>query len=214
MDSRTLDFADQVRDLTEGRGVDVVLNSLTGPAQSAGLDLLAHRGRFVELGKRDIYANTRLGLLPFRHNVTFTGVDVLMMMQQDPELLAEGYRDLAGMLAEGTLPLLPVTEHPVTEASSAFHTMASARHTGNLVLTWPAEGTDTLPVRPEDVPVVRPDASYLITGGLGGLGLLVARWLAERGAAAVVLTSRSAPAPPPVPPSTPSPRTSAPVSRS
>ncbi|MET9377546.1 type I polyketide synthase [Streptomyces sp. NPDC002992] len=195
MDSRGLDFADQVRDLTQGRGVDVVLNSLTGPAQSASLDLLAHRGRFLELGKRDIYANTRLGLLPFRRNVTFAGVDVLMMTREDPELLAEGYRELSGMLADGTLPLLPVTEHPVTEASSAFHTMASARHTGKLVLTWPAEGTDTLPVRPEDVPVVRSEASYLVTGGLGGLGLLVARWLAERGAAAVVLTSRSAPTP-------------------
>ncbi|MEU5699188.1 SDR family NAD(P)-dependent oxidoreductase [Streptomyces aurantiacus] len=193
MDSRTLDFADQVRDLTGGRGVDVVLNSLTGPAQSAGLGLLAHRGRFVELGKRDIYANNRLGLLPFRHNVTFTGVDVLMMMQKDPALLAEGYRELAGLLADGTLPPLPVTAHPVAEASSAFHTMASARHTGKLVLTWPATGTDTLPVRPEDVPVVRPDGSYLVTGGLGGLGLLVARRLAERGAAAVLLTSRGAP---------------------
>lgn len=193
MDSRTLDFADQVRDLTGGRGVDVVLNSLTGPAQSAGLDLLAHRGRFIELGKRDIYANTRLGLLPFRRNVTFVGVDVLMMMQQDPDLLAEGYRELTGMLADGALPLLPVTEHPVAEASSVFHTMASARHTGKLVLTWPTGGTDTLPVCPEDVPVVRSDASYLVTGGLGGLGLLVAQWLAERGAAAVVLASRRAP---------------------
>ncbi|MGW4027078.1 SDR family NAD(P)-dependent oxidoreductase, partial [Streptomyces sp. NPDC005009] len=193
MDSRTLDFADRVRDLTGGRGVDVVLNSLTGPAQSAGLGLLAHRGRFIELGKRDIYANTRLGLLPFRRNITFAGVDVLMMTQQDPELLSEGYRELTGLLADGTLPLLPVTEHPVSEASSAFHTMASARHTGKLVLTWPSEGTGTLPVRPEDVPVVRSDASYLVTGGLGGLGLLVARWLAERGAAAVVLTSRTAP---------------------
>ncbi|UNS99445.1 type I polyketide synthase [Streptomyces tubbatahanensis] len=193
MDSRTLDFADQVRALTAGRGVDVVLNSLTGPAQSAGLDLLAHRGRFVELGKRDIYANTRMGLLPFRSNVTFAGVDVLMMMRRDPSLLAEGYRELSSMLADGTLPLLPVTEHPVAEAPSAFHTMASARHTGKLVLTWPTEGTETLPVRPEDVPVVHTDACYLVTGGLGGLGLLVARWLAERGAAAVVLTSRSAP---------------------
>lgn len=195
MDSRSLDFADQVRDLTDGHGVDVVLNSLTGPAQSASFGLLGHRGRFIELGKRDIYANTRLGLLPFRHNVTFTGVDVLMMMQQDPELLAEGYRELSSMLAQGTLPPLPVTEHPVAEAASVFHTMASARHMGKLVLTWPMTGTDTLPVRPEDVTVVRPDGSYLVTGGLGGLGLLVVRRLAERGAAAVVLTSRSTPTP-------------------
>lgn len=193
MDSRSLAFADEVRERTAGRGVDVVINSLTGPAQSASLELLAHRGRFVELGKRDIYANTRLGLLPFRRNITFAGVDVLMMMRQDPALLAEGYRELAAMLADGTLPPLPVTEHPVTEAASAFHAMASARHTGKLVLTWPTSGTGVLPVRPEDAPVVRPDGSYLVTGGLGGLGLLVARWLAERGAAAVVLTSRSAP---------------------
>ncbi|NEC67591.1 type I polyketide synthase [Streptomyces sp. SID9727] len=193
MDSRTTDFAEQVRVLTGGRGVDVVLNSLTGPAQSAGLELLTHQGRFIELGKRDIYANTRLGLLPFRHNVTFSGVDILMMTQRRPELLAEGYRELAGMLADGALPLLPVTEQPVAEASSAFHTMARAQHTGKLVLTWPARGTDILPVLPEDVPVVRPDASYLITGGLGGLGLLVARWLARRGAAAVVLNSRTTP---------------------
>ncbi|MFE5393149.1 SDR family NAD(P)-dependent oxidoreductase [Streptomyces sp. NPDC056568] len=193
MDSRSLDFADQVRESTGGRGVDVVLNSLTGAAQSASLDLLAHRGRFIELGKRDIYANSRLGLLPFRRNVSFAGVDVLMLLQEDPQLLAEGYRELAGLLADGTLPPLPVTEHPVAEASSAFHTMASARHTGKLVLTWPGSGTETLPVRPEDVPVVRADASYLVTGGLGGLGLLVARWLAERGAGAAVLTSRGAP---------------------
>ncbi|MFG3509161.1 SDR family NAD(P)-dependent oxidoreductase [Streptomyces sp. NPDC047821] len=194
MDSRTLDFAERVRELTAGRGVDVVLNSLTGPAQSAGLDLLARRGRFVELGKRDIYANSRLGLLPFRRNVTFSSVDVLLMMRECPEALADGYRELSGMLADGTLPLLPVTEYPVAEASAAFHTMASARHTGKLVLTWPGEGTETLPVRPEDVTVVRPDGSYLITGGLGGLGLLVARWLAERGAGSVVLASRTAPA--------------------
>ncbi|MFC8538154.1 SDR family NAD(P)-dependent oxidoreductase [Streptomyces sp. NPDC057249] len=191
MDSRTTDFADQVRALTGGRGVDVVLNSLTGPAQSAGLELLAHRGRFIELGKRDIYANTRLGLLPFRHNVTFSGVDILMMMRRRPESLAEGYGELAGMLAAGTLPLLPVTAHPVAEASSAFHTMARAQHTGKLVLTWPDRGTDDLPVLPEDVSVVRSDASYVVTGGLGGLGLLVTRWLARRGAASVVLNSRT-----------------------
>ncbi|TRV80971.1 type I polyketide synthase [Streptomyces sp. 130] len=195
MDSRTTDFAGQARVLTGGRGVDVVLNSLTGPAQSAGLGALAHRGRFIELGKRDIYADARLRLLPFRHNVTFAGVDILMMMRRHPELLAEGFSELADMLAHGRLPLLPVTERPVTEASSAFHTMARAQHTGKLVLTWPAEGTGILPVRPEDVSVVRPDASYLVTGGLGGLGLLVTRWLAQRGAPAVVLTSRRAPTP-------------------
>ncbi|MFF7454674.1 acyltransferase domain-containing protein [Kitasatospora sp. NPDC008115] len=215
MDSRTLDFADRVRELTGGRGVDVVLNSLTGPAQSAGLGLLAHRGRFIELGKRDIYANTRLGLLSFRRNITFAGVDVLMMMRQDPALLAEGYRELTDLLADGTLPLLPVTEHPVAEAAPVFQTMAAARHTGKLVLTWPVDGTDTLlPVRPGDVPVVRPDASYLVTA----VSAAWASWSPGGLPSGVPPPWCSPPAAPPpgpsAPPSTPSPPTSAPVSRS
>ena len=61
-DSRSLEFADQIRRDTDGYGVDVVLNSLTGGAQRAGLDLLSNGGRFVEIGKRDVYADTRLGL--------------------------------------------------------------------------------------------------------------------------------------------------------
>ncbi|MGW8375459.1 type I polyketide synthase [Streptomyces sp. ODS28] len=193
LDSRDPDFADQVREITRGRGVDVVLNSLTGPAQAAGLDVLARQGRFIELGKRDIYADSRIGLLPFRRNITMSSVDLVLLRQTDPALIARVVRELGQALGSGELPPLPVTTHPVTEAAEAFHTMAAAQHTGKLVLTWPTQGTATLPVNPEDVEVVRADGSYLITGGLGGLGLVIARWLAGRGAAGIVLNSRSAP---------------------
>src|SRR5262249_59306633 len=64
-DSRSVEFADQIRRDTEGYGVDIVLNSVIGAAQRAGLELLAFGGRFVEIGKRDIYGDTRLGLFPF-----------------------------------------------------------------------------------------------------------------------------------------------------
>ena len=72
-DSRSIEFADQIRRDTEGYGVDIVLNSVTGAAQRAGLELLALGGRFVEIGKRDIYGDTRLGLFPFRRNLAFYG---------------------------------------------------------------------------------------------------------------------------------------------
>ncbi|MEU7318393.1 type I polyketide synthase [Streptomyces sp. NPDC007083] len=193
LDSRNPDFADKVRELTGGRGVDVVLNSLTGTAQAAGLDALARQGRFIELGKRDIYADSRIGLLPFRRNITMSSVDLVLLRQTDPALIARIVREIGEALRGGDLPPLPVTTHPVTDAAEPFHTMAAAQHTGKLVLTWPTEGTTTLPVAPEDVEVVRADGTYLVTGGLGGLGLVLARRLADQGAAGIVLNSRSGP---------------------
>ncbi|MET9862669.1 type I polyketide synthase [Streptomyces smyrnaeus] len=193
LDSRDPDFADQVREVTHGRGVDVVLNSLTGPAQAAGLDVLTWQGRFIELGKRDIYADSRIGLLPFRRNITMSSVDLVLLRQTAPALIARIVGELGEALRKGDLPPLPVTCHPVNDAAEPFHAMATAQHTGKLVLTWPTEGTTTLPVNPEDVEVVRADGTYLVTGGLGGLGLVIARWLADRGAAGLVLNSRSEP---------------------
>ena len=83
-DSRSIEFADQIRRDTDGYGVDIVLNSLTGAAQRAGLELLAIGGRFVEIGKRDVYGDTRLGLFPFRRNLTFHYVDLALMSCQPP----------------------------------------------------------------------------------------------------------------------------------
>ena len=83
-DSRSTEFAELIRRDTDGYGVDIVLNSLTGAAQRAGLELLSVGGRFVEIGKRDVYANTRLGLFPFRRNLTFHYVDLALMVAEPP----------------------------------------------------------------------------------------------------------------------------------
>ena len=83
-DSRSTEFAEQIRRDTDGYGVDIVLNSVTGAAQRAGFELLAIGGRFVEIGKRDIYGDTRLGLFPFRRNLTFHGLDLALMARQPP----------------------------------------------------------------------------------------------------------------------------------
>ncbi|MEV4741575.1 type I polyketide synthase [Streptomyces sp. NPDC049555] len=192
MDSRSLDFADHIRRLTGGRGVDVVLNCLTGPVQAASLEVLAPGGRFIEIGKRDTRAGTRISLLPLHHNAAFHTVDLASPVGPG---FAETAAALTRALHQGDLPPLPVATYPVTEAATAYRAMAQAQHTGKLVLTWPSHGTATLPVRPEDVPLVRDDGAYLITGGLGGLGLLAARWLAQSGAKTVVLTSRRGPTP-------------------
>ena len=143
-DSRSVGFADQIRDDTSGYGVDIVLNSLTGAAMSAGIKLLSFGGRFVEIGKRDIYGDTRLGLFPFRRNLMFYAVDLGLMSLTHPgqirELLATVYR----LTAEGTLPMPESTHYPLTDAATAIRAMSAAEHTGKLFWTFRSPGAARL----------------------------------------------------------------------
>jgi NADPH:quinone reductase-like Zn-dependent oxidoreductase/acyl carrier protein len=192
-DSRSTAFADEIREDTDGYGVDIVLNSVTGAAQRAGLELLAFGGRFVEIGKRDIYADTRLGLFPFRRNLAFYAVDLALMTVTHPDKIRGLLDKVYGLIADGSLPLPDITHYPLTDAATAIRRIGGAQHTGKLVLDVTHTGTSEVVVPPEQVPVFRGDGSYLITGGLGGLGLFLAEKMAEAGCGRIVLTSRSEP---------------------
>ncbi|MET8679696.1 type I polyketide synthase [Streptomyces sp. NPDC004647] len=192
MDSRSLDFTEQTLEATGGEGVDVVLNSLSGEAISAGLRSLRPFGRFVELGVRDILSDTHLGLSPFRHNITLSTVDLIGVQQAHPEVFAALLREVLDEFAEGRLQPLPFRTFPLSGATDAFRLMAGAGHIGKIVLTVPEDG-DTTAVLPDGPPSVRADRGYIVTGGLRGVGLATARWLAVRGAGHIVLNGRSAP---------------------
>ncbi|MGA7052547.1 MAG: SDR family NAD(P)-dependent oxidoreductase, partial [Mycobacterium sp.] len=192
-DSRSIEFADQIRHDTDGYGVDVVLNSLTGAAQSAGINLLSFGGRFVEIGKRDIYGDTRMGLFPFRRNLTFHAVDLGLMSLTHPAEIRELLTTVYRLTAEGVLPMPESTHYPLVEAANAIRVMSAAEHTGKLILDIPHAGRSSVVLPPEQVEVFRPDGSYIITGGLGGLGLFLAEKMAAAGAGRIVLSSRSQP---------------------
>ncbi|MBU8814885.1 type I polyketide synthase [Mycolicibacterium goodii] len=192
-DSRSTDFADQIRTDTDGYGVDIVLNSVTGPAQRAGLELLAFGGRFVEIGKRDIYADTRLGLFPFRRNLSFYAVDLALMTVTHPQKIRDLLATVYRLIADGTLPLPQITHYPLHDAATAIRLMGGAQHTGKLVIDIPDTGRSHVVVPPEQVPVFRGDGAYVITGGLGGLGLFLAERMAAAGCGRIVVNSRSAP---------------------
>ena len=194
-DSRSTEFAEQIRRDTDGYGVDIVLNSLTGAAQRAGLNLLAYGGRFVEIGKRDIYGDTRLGLFPFRRNLTFYAVDLALLSETHPRRLQELLRTVYQRVADGDLPLPVITEYPLSEAATAIRVMSGAGHTGKLVLSVPHTGESCAVVPPEQAPVFRDDGAYIVTGGLGGLGLFLAGQMAKAGCGRIVLTARSNPTP-------------------
>jgi acyl transferase domain-containing protein/acyl carrier protein len=192
-DSRSTEFAEQIRSDTDGYGVDIVLNSLTGAAQRAGLELLATGGRFVEIGKLDVYSNTRLGLFPFRHNLTFFYADLALMCDTHPRKLRDLFDTVYRMVADGELPPAQSTHYPLTDAATAIRVMSAAEHTGKLVLDMPASGQSTVAVPPEQARVFRGDGAYIITGGLGGLGLFLAGGMAKAGCGRIVLTGRSEP---------------------
>jgi polyketide synthase 5 len=192
-DSRSTEFAELIRRDTDEYGVDIVLNSLTGGAQRAGLELLSTGGRFVELGKRDVYANNRLELFPFRRNLTFHYVDLALLAESRPQRVGDLLGKVYQLVADGELPLPQCTHYPLRDAADAIRTMSAAEHTGKLVLDIPRIGHSKVVVPPERATVFRRDGSYIISGGLGGLGLFLAEKMAVAGCGRIVLTSRSQP---------------------
>jgi acyl transferase domain-containing protein len=185
-DSRSLDFVEGVLGATGGEGVDVVLNSLQGDAIAASLSLLRPYGRFLELGKRDILAGAQLGLRAFDRNLSFFAIDVVRMARERPEETGAILREVVARIAAGAIrPPAPAT-FPLSGAADAFRLVARARHVGKVVLAPPGAGA-----RAMGRTRMRQEGTYLVTGGLGGLGLEVARWMVDRGARRVVLVGRT-----------------------
>nr|WP_165606847.1 type I polyketide synthase [Mycolicibacterium iranicum] len=192
-DSRSPEFADGIRRDTDGYGVDIVLNSVSGPLQRAGIELLAFDGRFVEIGKRDIYGDTRLGLLPFQRNLSFLAFDLSLKASRHPDKFQDVANAVYTNAVSGVLPMPEATHYPLSDAAVAIRVMGAAQHTGKLLLDIPRAGTCRVVVQPQDVPVFREDGAYVLTGGLGGLGLYLAEKLAAARCGRIVLSSRSHP---------------------
>ncbi len=189
--SRDLDFVDATRTLTEGKGVDVVLNSLSGEAMEESLGLVRPFGRFVELGKRDFYAGTRIGLKPLRRNLSYFAVDIDALPLARPDLSQMLIRQTMELIEAGTLRPLPYRPFARAEVGDAFRLMQASGHIGKIVILMDERGPafhSTLPAASEFK--LRADRTYLVTGGLSGFGLASAEWLVARGARALALLGR------------------------
>ncbi len=182
-DSRSLAFAEEIRAATGGRGVDVVLNSLSGETFQATLGLLAPFGRFVEIGKRDIMENGRIPMGLFNENLTFSSVDLDRMMVERPAVVADMLTAIAGLMREGVVTPLPVVRFKAADLADALRHMAQAKHIGKIVVDF-EDRTDLalVPLR-RDPAAIRADAAYLVTGAFGGFGLELCRSLVRRGRA-------------------------------
>ncbi|TYB57637.1 acyltransferase domain-containing protein [Nonomuraea sp. PA05] len=184
LDSRGLRFAAEVRAITEGRGVDVVLNSLAGDALAEGVELLRPRGRFVELGKHDLFSGGGLALRLLRGNVSFVTVDLKQIAERMPQVAHRQLAEIAQRVEAGTYRALPYRSFPEGRVTEAFEQMRHSRHIGKLVIEFEPSALATR-ARGLD-----PDGVYLVTGGLGGFGARAAHWLARQGARRIALAGR------------------------
>ncbi len=180
MDSRSFDFADEIMKLTDGQGVDIVLNSLADEFIPRSVSVLAEDGRFIEIGKRGIWSHAQFTQL--RPGAEYKTVDLLTESKQDEKLIPSLFQEIMPLFKDGTLEPLPLQVYPASEVVEAFRYMAQGRHIGKLVVL-------------QETPqfAIHEDATYMITGGLGGLGLAVATWLVDLGAKHLVLVGRSSP---------------------
>jgi len=191
IDSRRGDFAEAVMELTNRRGVDVVLNALAGEAIPMGLSCLAEFGRFIEIGKRDIYQNSRIPLRPLRKNASFHVVAMDAVFAGDESLTRDMLAQIARLVEKGALRPLPFRAFPANNVDAAFRLMAAGRHVGKVIVSFPET---FVPRRGEPITPkfeIKSEGCYLITGAFGGFGKVLANWLVQSGARHLVLSSRS-----------------------
>ena len=183
-DSRQTAFGKEILEATNGEGIDVVLNSLTGEGFiDASLSCLKHGGRFVELARRDILSEEEMAAV--RPDVAYDILELDVLKKTDPAWVGRVLRDVMARLSSGELKTITHSRWPLAEAGAALSFMRAARHIGKIVVTTPPILKGKL----------RQDRTYLVTGGLGGIGCAVADWLADRGAGAIALNGRRAPDP-------------------
>ncbi|CAM1507801.1 Fc.00g046490.m01.CDS01 [Cosmosporella sp. VM-42] len=190
--SRDASFAPGILAATGGRGVDVVLNSLAGPLLQESFNVLAPFGHFVEIGKRDLEINSHLEMRPFTRQVTFSAFYLLSLMQHKPRDVHRVLAEIARLLEDKVIaPVHPVTAYAMGDVAKAFRLLQTGKHMGKVVLSaGPKELVPTL--RRTPTPRFSPDASYLLVGGVGGIGRSIAHWMVSQGAKNLILLSRSA----------------------
>ncbi|MBF0518950.1 MAG: SDR family NAD(P)-dependent oxidoreductase, partial [Nitrospirae bacterium] len=178
MDSRSLDFSNEIMSLTADNGVNIVLNSLNGEYIPKSLRVLSKGGCFIEIGKIGIWTENEVKR--YRPDVSYHSFDMGEVSQRTPQIIKETLRAVTSHLNSGALKPLVHKVFPITNASSAYRYMAAAKHIGKVVLK----------IDNVSASIIRNDATYIITGGLGALGLELSQWIMEKGARYIVLTGR------------------------
>ena len=190
--SRDNSFLDDVLKATHGRGVDVVLNSLSGEQLHASWKCVAQGGSMIEIGKRDLLGRGQLAMNPFLANRSYIGVDVATLPLIEPEWVEEHMSAIVDLYERGVIrPIRPVTSFPARGIADAFRHLQKGQHIGKLLIEFSA--SPDLPLASSKPKAeFRADRAYLLVGGMRGIGASIASWMVSNGARNIVFLSRSA----------------------
>jgi NADPH:quinone reductase-like Zn-dependent oxidoreductase/NAD(P)-dependent dehydrogenase (short-subunit alcohol dehydrogenase family)/aryl carrier-like protein len=190
--SRDLSFVKGLKRMSNGRGVDVVLNSLAGEALRQTWHCIAPFGRFIEIGIKDILNNTGLDMGPFMQDATFSFFNLRHVDQSRPDLMAAILEGAFDFVRRGiTRPVKPLVSYPISDMEGALRLMQTGKHLGKIALTWGQDHVVPVEQRGVQAPTLSPDGVYLLVGGLGGLGRSLASKLVGLGARKLCFLSRS-----------------------
>ena len=190
--SRNTDFRDKIRAMTNGYGVDVVLNSLGGEMFRESCNTLAGHGRFVEIGRKDLMENTLMPMEFLLDNISFVYVDFAHILETRTKLANQLLGEAMKLFASGAVQPVRQLRYPISEMATAFRLIQAGKHTGKVILTVdPDVKVQVVPSKPPAVGL-NPEATYIVVGGLGGLGQRLVAWSAEKGARHMVIFSRTA----------------------
>ena len=194
--SRNSNFRDGILCATDNKGIDVVVNSLSGALLQETWAIVAECGRFVEIGKRDFIHNSHLAMRIFSRNTTFSGIDLQSYAKQRPQELTNCLVEVVELLKQGIItPISPTTVLPLMNLAAGLRKLQLGQNIGKIVVTFGAENVVKTKIppalRPKTDRILKPDATYLITGGTGGIGLSLGSWMIDHGAQNIVLLGRS-----------------------
>ncbi|KAF4632818.1 hypothetical protein G7Y89_g5307 [Cudoniella acicularis] len=190
--SRDLSYVKGIKRMTKGRGVDVVLNSLSGEALRQTWHCIAPFGYFLEIGIKDILNNTGLDMKPFLQDATFSFFNLTHIENSRPDIMAAIIEGAFDFQRRGiTRPISPLVTYPISEMESAFRLMQTGKHLGKIALTWSEEHVIPVIQRESNSPKINPDGAYILAGGLGGLGRSLSMKLVGLGARKLCFLSRS-----------------------
>ena len=189
--SRSKTFKSGIMRITEGNGVDVILNSLSGEYLQDTWDCIARFGTFIEMGKTDIYRNGQISMSPFDRNVNFSSIDLVLLADHRGTKMKALFSEVMSMFRDGRYkPVHPVTAMPVEEIEGAFRLIQGRKHVGKLVLRV-GEETFVKATQPKAEPLqLASNSTYIIAGGRGSLGKSIIRFMISRGAKHLVVLSR------------------------
>ena len=190
-DSHSHQWYDDLMQATDGEGVDVVLNSLAGHHIALCLEALRPSGWHCEIGKVDIYTDNSLSMRVFRKNLRFAAIDIDRLMLDDPVLAHVLSQACLDLMAEGAVAPASLTVFPYRDYGKALRMMTTGQHQGKLVLKAPENSTEPGFGVADTRPFLDPEATYLVTGGLGGFGLRFVPYLIAVGARHLTLMDRN-----------------------